>query len=189
LFCALNPLRGQDYIPLSIEALTQNADLVVLGSVESKTVQKDKEGRIFTDVELRVSEVWKGAWQGKDLHLVMGGGVLGVERSYISGQVEYGISEEVAVFLVANPRGQWVTLGMAQGKFHVASDKASADPTVHNIFNGCTDEIARTVVNTNSTATTLRAQSATPILPYPLKLSSLKSSVTIAARKQPSPSK
>src|SRR5207247_454414 len=99
-------LRAVQMEPLSIERLVQGSTLVRRGAVLSKSCQRDPEGRIYTKVELQVTEVWKGALATNRFTLVHGGGILGDRKATVSGQVEYGIGEEIVAFLVLNQRGE-----------------------------------------------------------------------------------
>jgi hypothetical protein len=110
--------------PLSIDEMTARAQLIVHGKVVSKSCQRDAAGRIYTEVDLEVSEVWKGNHSEKRLVVVHGGGTLGEERVVVSNQVQYEIGEEVVAFCVLNSRGEAVTLGLCQGKFQVWKDEA-----------------------------------------------------------------
>src|SRR6185503_19685971 len=129
-------LRAIQCTPLSIEQLTQESALVVQGTVLSKTCQRDSAGRIFTKVELDVAEVWKGSLRTNRFTVVHGGGILGDRKATVSGQVEYGIGEEVVAFVVFNQRGEGVTLGLAQGKFQIGKEAATGERLVHNLFHG-----------------------------------------------------
>ncbi len=122
--------------PLEIAELTDRAQVVVLGTVLSKTCVRDDTGRIFTRVELQVSEVWKGSVASKVLSVVHGGGTLGERQSVVSGQVDYAIGEEVAGFFVLNQRGEAVTIGLAQGKFRVWKDARTGEKLAANPFHG-----------------------------------------------------
>lgn len=135
-FCGWLQVGAEQMIPLSVEEMTKGADLVVLGTVESKSCQRDGQGRIYTKVELSPKEVWKGKWDKEALTVVQGGGILGEERVVVSGQVEYGIGEEVVVFLVFNKQKEAVTLGMTQGKFHIWADKPGGVKEAANPFHG-----------------------------------------------------
>lgn len=106
-------------IPLSVEQLNRQADLVVRGTVVEKTCQRDADGRIYTEVVLQVAETWRGAAGGDRITIVHGGGVLGNRVDTAVGQVHYALREEVVAFLIRNPRGEPVTVAMAQGKFHL----------------------------------------------------------------------
>ena len=127
--------NGPKMRPLSIEQLTSKAQVVVHGSVESKTVQRDPEGRIYTRIELAVTGVWKGEARTNRFTMVQGGGVLGEEVASVGGQEEFLIGEEVVAFLVLNQRGEGVVIGLVQGKFKVAKE-ASGEKFVHNVFHG-----------------------------------------------------
>jgi hypothetical protein len=122
--------------PLSIETLARKADLILQGAVLSKTCQRDATGRIYTRIELQVNELWKGAIPASPFLIVLGGGVLGEEQATVAGQVEYAVGEEVVVFLVRNPRGEGVTLGLTQGKFHVFPESSGSTRFVANPFHG-----------------------------------------------------
>ena len=137
LCCALAPgLRAIQFTPLSIEQLTQESALVVQGTVQSRSCQRDSAGRIFTKVELAVAEIWKGSLRTNRFTVVHGGGILGDRKATVSGQVEYGIGEEVVAFLVFNQRGEGVTLGLAQGKFSIGTDAETGERFVHSPFHG-----------------------------------------------------
>ena len=135
--CVLAPsLRAIQFTPLSIEQLAQQSALIVQGTVLSKSCQRDPAGRIYTKVELEVGEIWKGSLPTNRFTVVHGGGILGDRKATVSGQVEYGIGEEVVAFLVFNPRGEAVTLGLAQGKFHIGREAGFGERLVHNPFHG-----------------------------------------------------
>ena len=122
--------------PLSIDALTAQADLVLHGVVLSKTCQRDPSGRIFTTVELEVTDVWKGAISGNPFVIVHGGGILGEQQAVVAAQVQYDLGEEVVAFLVRNARAEGVTIGLMQGKFRVWKDAVSGARYAANPFHG-----------------------------------------------------
>lgn len=129
-------LMGTQVTPLSIEDLVTHSELVVRGTVLSKSCQRDAQGRIYTEVELKLSEVWKGTHSGSHLKVVHGGGTLGEERVHVQGQVDYRIGDDTVVFLVINPRGVAVTLAMAQGKFDVWKNDLNGEFLAANPFHG-----------------------------------------------------
>lgn len=126
------PLRAVVLKPLSLDELSAQAEIVVRGNVISKTCERDSAGRIYTRVELQLSEIWRGSIPAGRLYVVHGGGVLGEERVVVSGQVQYRIGEDVVAFLVRNDRGEAVTLAMAQGKFSVLKDDTTGEVHVCN---------------------------------------------------------
>jgi len=157
LTCALvSSLRAIQFTPLSIEQLTRESALVVRAIVLSKSCQRDPAGRIFTTVELGIAEVWKGSLATNRFTVVHGGGILGDRKATVSGQVEYGIDEEVVTFIVFNERGEGVTLGLAQGKFHIKQEAATGEKLAHNLFHGETDARSRDVSALDSLPTKRR---------------------------------
>jgi hypothetical protein len=140
-FCALiltstEPSARADRMkPIAVETLAARADWILQGTVLSISSQKDAEGRIYTKVELQVDEAWKGTVTSNRFTIVHGGGVVGDEQTSVSGQVEFKVGEEVVVYLVRNPRGDGVCIGLSQGKFKVTRD-ASGQKTVKNPFHG-----------------------------------------------------
>jgi len=128
--------------PLSIEQLTQKAQLVLRGTVSSKTCQRDPEGRIYTRIELQVQDAWKGSPKANPFSFVQGGGVLGEQQVNVAGQEEFTPGEEVVVFLVLNAREEGVIVGISQGKFRVATDPVSGQQHVSNLFHGARSSVA-----------------------------------------------
>lgn len=160
-------LHASDLTPLTIEELTEQSTLIVNGTVLSKTTQRDDAGRIYTAIELKVADVWRGTHDlARPLIIVQGGGTLGEERATVSHQVQYDIGEEVVAFLVLNTRGQAVTLGLKQGKFHVQPASTKGEKLVHNPFHG--DKSAK-----NAATKAYRLPNE-----IPLTLSALKQRVT-----------
>src|SRR2546425_10487824 len=148
LSCVLAPsLRAIQFTPLPIEQLAQESAFILQGTVLSKSCQRDLAGRIFTKVELEVAEVWKGSIATNRFTVVHGGGILGDRKATVSGQVEYGIGEEVVAFLVFNQRGEGVTLGLAQGKFQIQQEAGTGERLAHNLFNGETGSLSQGVSN------------------------------------------
>jgi len=129
-------LRATIMTPLSVEDLTRRAELVLHGTVESKTCLKDAEGRIYTRIEFKVSEVWKGHLTTNTFQIVHGGGMVGNERTVVDGEATYEAGEELICFLRLNQRGEGVSIGLAQGKFKVQKDKSTGKEFVHNLFHG-----------------------------------------------------
>ena len=164
----LNPARALVLEPLSIESLAARAELVLQGKILSRTCLRDPSGRIYTKVELQVTDLWKGAIAGDPFTIVHGGGTLGEEESAVAGQVEYRIGEEVVAFLVRNARGEGVTLGLMQGKFEVWQDAVGHTKYVSNPFHGLRQPGAAMAVQTAG---------GSPLGPKPLLLSELRKQV------------
>lgn len=131
--------------PMSLEELVIRADVVLHGKVLSKTCQRDSAGRIYTEVDVEVAEAWKGPVAGKRFKIVLAGGTLGDRHVGVSGQADYQPGEEVVVFLRLNPRGEGVTLGLAQGKFQVRQDSVTGRKYAYSPFFGQANRAANRV--------------------------------------------
>lgn len=121
---------------LSIDQLAAKSDCVIHGTVIGKSVQKDGEGRIYTQVRLHVQDVWKGEVRANPFAIVHSGGILGNRRDSVSGGVRYKLGEEVVVFLSINSRSEGVTLGMRQGKFQVWLDESTNQRYAQSLYHG-----------------------------------------------------
>ena len=129
-------IQADHLVPLTIEQLTDHSQLIIQGVVLSKSCQRDPAGRIYTKVELEVSDVWKGALTNRIFTAVHSGGILGDRKATVSNQVEFEIGEEVVAFLAVNQRGEGVSLGLSQGKFQVWQDSTTQLKFVCNPFHG-----------------------------------------------------
>jgi hypothetical protein len=167
LSCGWEPLAVLQS-PLAIETLGHDAELVVHGKVLGKVCQRDSSGRIHTRVEIELIDVWKGRWTGRICPIVHGGGTVGEQRTIVSGQAEYAIGEEVVVFLVTNLQGQHLTIGLSQGKFHIATNETTGAKTARNPFHG--------------SAPAASEKASEPAFPGPLSLSVLRQQAVGGAR-------
>ena len=129
-------LWGVQTVPMSLDELAAQADLILSGRVVGKTCLRDEAGRICSKVELDVRETWKGRVPSGRFTITLGGGTLGDRRVVVPGQADYVPGEEVVVFLRLNPRGEGVTLGLAQGKFAVRIEEQTGERVLHNLFLG-----------------------------------------------------
>lgn len=129
-------LRATIMTPLSVEDLAQRAQLVLHGTVASKTCLKDSDGNIITKLGFNVAEVWKGTLTTNVFTIIHGGGTVDGVTTVVGGQAEYEIGEEVVVYLRLNERGEGVSIGLAQGKFHVWKDDQTGDKFAYNLFHG-----------------------------------------------------
>jgi hypothetical protein len=128
--------RATIMTPLSVENLTQRAELILQGTVASKTCLLTEGGSVYTRIEFNVSAVWKGTLTTNRFIIVHGGGTVGDTTTVVSGQAEYEIGEEVVAFLRCNARGEGASIGLAQGKFQVWEENATGAKFAHNLFHG-----------------------------------------------------
>ena len=136
LILARGPTWASPVLPLPIDRLATESEVIIHGTVTGLSVQRDPEGRIFTKVTLDIREAWKGHPEGRPFTIVHSGGILGNRWTTTDGEVQFKLAEEVVVFLVVNSRGEGVTVGMNQGKFKVHRDEASDQAFAYNLFHG-----------------------------------------------------
>jgi hypothetical protein len=122
VFLVGSPALATMVVPYDLDALTDHADRVALATVESVQAHWTSDhGTIVTDVLLRVEVPLKGALRPGDLVSVRreGGEVDGIGARVI-GAAQFAVGEEVVAFLEQRGAFTW-TVGMAQGKLHVAT--------------------------------------------------------------------
>jgi hypothetical protein len=111
-------------VPLSVEQMTREADVVVHGRVVTQqAVWDDKHDRIYTHTTLEVIEPIHSAGAsppGKVLVRSLGGELDGVGLA-VSGTPKFAIGEEAVLFLRRDPKieGAYQVIGMNQGKFRI----------------------------------------------------------------------
>lgn len=131
------PAGATRFMVMTPEQLAAGAGLVIHGRVEGVTITRDGQGRIYSRVDVRPLELWKGKLETAICSIVAGGGILGETEVAAVGQVQYRVGEEVVAFLVPNPAGEWVTVGLAQGKFAVRIEEGTGRRWVsHPLWGG-----------------------------------------------------
>lgn len=123
VICAAAVAHATVLVPLDTRALTERADRVVLGTVESQVSRwTDDHQAIYTDVTFRVSKSYKGALKPGDTVVVRReGGVVDGIGMRVYGAASFVAGEEAVVFL-ENRGGAAYTVGMTQGKLRVSTD-------------------------------------------------------------------
>jgi hypothetical protein len=107
-------------VKVPLEQLVKEADLIIVGRVESVKGQK-REDWIFSLAELSVKEVLKGQMppQGR-VTVEFEGGQVGEEILMIEDSPNYKPGEEVVAFLHKLPNSdRYVTVEMLQGKYQI----------------------------------------------------------------------
>jgi hypothetical protein len=110
---------------VSVEALARASDAVVRGRVERRASRRVGP-RIYTDVEVRAADVWRGGAPAVVKVVVPGGVVDGIGQR-VDGAPSFTPGEEVVVFLSAGLRGEFRVNGLAQGKFRVEAGLVRPD--------------------------------------------------------------
>ncbi len=109
----------------SVESLARASDAVVRGKVR-RHAARWAGGRILTDVEVRVSEVWRGHGPAR-LTVTVPGGEVGPIGQIVAGAPSFRDGEDVALFLVRGPAGAYGVTGLGLGKFSLAGRTARPD--------------------------------------------------------------
>jgi hypothetical protein len=125
LLCA-GPAAAAVMAPASVEALARGSDAVVRGRVIGGAARWSADGRrIFTEVEVTVSAVWRGAAPGRVRLTVPGGERDGIAQR-LEGAPAFSPGEEVVLFL--SRRGSsWRVRGLALGKYRLEGGAARPD--------------------------------------------------------------
>ena len=120
------PARASVAMAMSVEDLTDKADLVVRGKVLSQESQWTRAGRIVTTVHVVVDAGLKGQ-APKTIDVEHRGGHVGKIAQQVEGEVAFADGEEVLLFL--KPRAGSTTrfgvVGLGQGKFHIERSATS----------------------------------------------------------------
>jgi hypothetical protein len=120
-FCLAPVAFATTLLAVDVPALSRNADAIVLGTVLSSKPRLAEGGRIITDTELQIAEVFKGKAMGR-IVVMQPGGIVGDLGQRVEGTAPFHAGEEVVVFLDA--RGErFIVTGMVQGKFKIERSK------------------------------------------------------------------
>lgn len=121
LFVGPETGRATTVLKLDLESLTANSDRIVVGEVESIDSLRH-DGKIVTDIEVRVAEQWKGASEPPDAVTIrQPGGRIGDTVTRVHGMPRFREGETTVLFLDKHPEQDLYSVtGLRQGKFHVA---------------------------------------------------------------------
>ncbi len=111
---------------LSLAQMTERADWIVRGTVNSKEArwQESERRGIFTQLELSLLEVLKGpAKAGQTMTFDQFGGTVGGITHKIPGAPQFALGEEVLLFLSRHHSGRLYVVGFSQGKFTVSREE------------------------------------------------------------------
>ena len=122
ILLGFSSLEATQMPSFSLRSITERAGRVVHGRVESIETVKGGDGRLRTRVEVAVDDTWKGPAEPR-VTVVQASGVLGERWVRVVGEPEFRPGEEVVLFLVRTPAGDWVVAPLSQGKFSVTRDK------------------------------------------------------------------
>ncbi len=120
------------YVPLSIEEMTEAADVILMGTVEE--VLHLPAPKMYRQVTVSVERYLKNPLETETVTVVARGVSLGNTTLWVEEEPEFQESERVLLFLrddpsflFDNPQGFYHVVGLLQGKFTVGSDGAISD--------------------------------------------------------------
>ena len=109
-------------VPLTLEALTKQSDVVVQGTiVETKSFWGPNKQRIYTHTRVEVLRTLKGVAKAQTLVVQQWGGEVGGVRMDVPGNANLKTGEEVVLFLTNDAQFHYV-VGLSQGKFTLQAD-------------------------------------------------------------------
>jgi hypothetical protein len=108
-------------LPLALDALTAQADVIVVGRVTAIASGVDPAvDSIYTYVTIEPAEILKGPATNEPIVIKQWGGSVGDRGLYVAGQPRFAVGEQVLLFLGSRARDRSLfTLGMWQGKWEV----------------------------------------------------------------------
>ena len=121
---AATVLRATSVIPISDSELSQRADVIVHGVVESSEVTVDSHGRPEMLSVIAPLSVVKGVLHGSLVLHQLGGTLPDGRFLKIWGQPEYVPGREVVVFAIRHESGEYQTAELLLGRFEVMTDSA-----------------------------------------------------------------
>src|SRR5262249_51175330 len=111
----------------SLEELTQEADLILRGTVEEVQPSSNDKDPFSTLVVLAVQEAWKQK-SGPTLRLRLPQGTQSEITQAVPGLPTFRVGEEGIVFLVREPDGEFEGLNDVHGKLTVRTDTKDGTP-------------------------------------------------------------
>lgn len=111
---------GTTLLAADVPALSQTADVIIVGTVRASAPRLTKDGaRIITDTEIEIGEVLKGKPNTPTLVVMQPGGIVGDVGQKVEGTASFAVGEEVVVFLDRRGNDRFAVTAMSQGKFRV----------------------------------------------------------------------
>jgi len=136
LSCQMVPCSA-DIIFLSVEEMTEAADVILMGTVEEVlhcAASPYTVPRMHREVTVSVERYLKNPLEAETVTVVALGATVGSTTLWVENQPEFEESERVLLFLWDDPeflddspQGFYQVVGICQGKFTVGSDSAISD--------------------------------------------------------------
>lgn len=106
-------------LPVSIEQLTRNAELVVDGDVGAGQSFRI-DGRIFTRIEVKLRGIWKGALLSRTVSVIVRGGIVDGIGQRVDGEAVLDSGDHAVLFLRYDEQlAGYRPVALEQGAFRV----------------------------------------------------------------------
>lgn len=116
----------------NMQALVDEADGIVIGTVQSVQAQAMRPGDVQTFVTLGNIEALNGKVDGSTLTLRLKGGLVDGQGLHVDGAPEFAPNERVLVFVQGNGRDLVPLVGWGQGMFRLVLDPTSGQTQVQD---------------------------------------------------------
>jgi len=117
------PAEAATVVAMSLEQMTDRADLIFTGRVVGKRADWNAERtRIYTLVSFEVDRYLKGGNEARLVTVRLLGGQVGPYLSIMPGTPQFGIGEEVLLFCAGGGARIPSVLGLSLGKFTIVDD-------------------------------------------------------------------
>ena len=117
----------------NVDQLTDEADLIVFGAVESlQTCRSNGPVTIVTRVRIATADIYKADRlpPTADLTIDVPGGAIGDHRLAVGTSPEFAVGEQVVVFLGVSDGGEVFPAAGFRGKFTVTQDQRLTQPAI-----------------------------------------------------------
>lgn len=118
--------------PRNFDALTTEAEQVVIGTVNAKNSRRTGDREIVTDFRFDDLEIVKGTVVGSSLTVTMLGGTVGEESLTVAGAPTFQRGFRYLVFISGNGSVMFPLVGGHQGIFQMRKHAASGGSKVHD---------------------------------------------------------
>ena len=126
-FAASTTFEARDF-----NALVNEADQIVIGTVAAKDARRTGDREIVTDFRFDDLKIVKGAVPSASLILTMLGGTVGSETLAVAGAPTFQRGVRYLIFVTGNGSVMFPVVGGHQGIFQLRKDGASGVSRVHD---------------------------------------------------------
>ena len=127
VFAASTTFEARDF-----NALVNEADQIVIGTVAAKDARRTGDREIVTDFRFDDLKIVKGAVPSTSLTLTMLGGTVGTETLAVAGAPTFQRGVRYLIFVSGNGSVMFPVVGGHQGIFQLRKDGVSGESRVHD---------------------------------------------------------